>query len=79
MSIQDFTTPVKYIFNLFNPSTEPVPHIGAVITADGFTGTYAGADVDSFGDVWHSVVSAFEQRHYRGDGFEWVYTWGSVQ
>lgn len=76
MSIQQILHPIAF---LFNTPIETVPHIGAVITADGFTGTYAGADVDSFGATWHSIVSAFEQRHFTGDSFQWVYTWGSVQ
>lgn len=77
MSIQEFTTVLRHFVSA--PVIEVAPHFGAVITANGFTGTYAGSDCDSFGVEWHTVVSAFEQRHMPGDSFQWSYTWGSVQ
>lgn len=78
MSIQEIVHP---IFNLFNPAPaiELTPRMGDVIRANGFTGTYAGSDCDSFGVEWHTIVSAFEQRHMPADSFQWAYVWGSVQ
>jgi hypothetical protein len=76
MSIQEIVHP---ILRLFNTPAEIVPQIGAVIMCDGFTGTYAGTDADSFGVEYHSVVSAFEQRHFITDQFQWTLVYGEVR
>ena len=78
MSLTDIKSAFRFFVNIA-PEYDPAPAFGAVVTADGFTGTYAGASLDSFGDEWHTVVSAFEQRHFRGDLFTWGYVWGAVQ
>lgn len=77
MSIQEFTTVLRHFVSA--PTIELIPRLGDVISANGFVGTYAGSDCDSFGTEYHTVVSAFEQRHFTSQEFQWAFVWGAVQ
>jgi hypothetical protein len=78
MSITNIKSAFRFIVNIA-PEYNPIPAVGTVIAAQGFTGTYAGAECDSFGVEWHSIVSAFEQRHFPSDQFVWALVYGEVQ
>lgn len=76
MSIQEIVSPVLNFFKTpadEQPLFTDLPEYGAVIATPDLRGTYTGFSLDSFGEAWFTVVSAFEQRHYPEGQFVWQY------